>query len=277
MRRARSGAAILGLLLVPAGARAQELAPPSTPINTPAPQPLAPPQPLPPGQLAPPAPMGPNGPTSPSGPTGPAPAPGSTEAELQKAEEEDSGRNFELVYVNADFGGSYINMQQFSQDKLALVKSDSGGIMAGLGAGVRLLVFTLGARARFHHLGAFDLWQLGGEGGFHIPIGRLDPYILVHGGYAFTGSLSDSGDAKVHGFNAGASLGGDYYLSALFSIGIDGTADFLFLQRPPAPLPSNLTADQKAQLQAQPLYANSGSSAGFGLSGSLHFGLHFGF
>jgi hypothetical protein len=236
--------------------------------------------------LAPPPPMGPNGPGQP-GQQQQAP-PGSTEEQLQQAEKEDSGRNFELVYVVADAGGSYISMDSFSSTKLALQKTNNAGAMFGLGAGVRLLIFTLGARARYHS--AFNLWQLNGEFGLHLPAGKFDPYFALHGGYAFTGDLdaqtvSSPTSATVHGFNGGASLGIDYYLSSLFSLGLDGTADFLFLQRPPAPLPatingvptSQIPQAQLDQLKSEPIYQNSGSSVGFGGSLSLHMGFHFGF
>ena len=56
-------------------------------------------------------------------------------------------------------------------------------------AGVRLLFFTLGARARDLQLSGFNLWELDGEAAFHIRIWRIDPYFGVRGGYAFVGSL----------------------------------------------------------------------------------------
>lgn len=243
------------------------------------------------GDIAPPPPIDPNAPGAPN--RGPAPAAEpSTQEQLVTAEKEDSGRNFELVYVNADVGGSYINMQQFSQSQLAIVKSDSAGPMFGLGAGVRLLIFTLGARARLHALSAFSLWTVNGEFGFHLPLKSFDPYLSLHGGYAFVGSLGDAsvkspdpsvpspaGDTSIHGFNAGLGVGMDYYITSLFSVGFEGTGDFLFLKRPKLALPASvslLPAAQQATIANDPLYAQSGNSAGFGVSGSLHAGLHFG-
>ena len=242
------------------------------------------------GDIAPPPPINPNTPGAPNAPSNNGEP--TTKQQLERAENEDNGRNLELVYVNGEAGFSHINMEQFSGSQLALVKSNSSGPMFGLGAGVRLLIFTLGARARLHQLSAFSLWTVNGELGFHIPIARFDPYLSLHGGYAFVGSLdnasvaspdpsvpSPAGDTSVHGFNGGISAGMDYYITSLFSLGVDGTGDFLFLKRPPVGLPasvSSLPAAQQQRIKNDPIYSKSGDSAGFGFSLSLHAGLHFG-
>jgi hypothetical protein len=244
--------------------------------------------------LAPPPPIDPNAPGAPNRPPEPAnTGEPTTVQQLETAEREDSGRNFEIFYVNAEVGGSYINMESFSSSSLQLAKSSSGGPMFGLGGGLRLLIFTVGARARLHQLSAFSLWDLNGELGLHIPIKKVDLYLGLHGGYTFVGTLGDAtiaspnpnvaspaGDTSIHGFDAGLSLGFDYYLSSLFSLGVDGTGDFLFLKRPPVALPASvalLTQAQRDVITKDPLYAKSGDSVGFGISVSLHAGLHFGF
>ncbi len=264
---------VVTLVLLPGLAHAQDMA---------APPPIDP--------RAPGAPNRPN-PNEPTKGSGAALEPTTTQ-QLDDAEKKDSGRNFEIAYLNAEVGGSYINMEQFSSSQLQLVKSSSGGPMFGIGAGVRLLIFTLGARARLHQLSAFSLWNLNGELGLHIPIQKLDLNVGLHGGYAFVGSLSDAsvaspdpntpspaGDTSIHGFNAGMSAGFDYYLSSLFSLGLEGGGDFLFLKRPPVSLPASVTllpADQQAKIKSDPLYAKSGDAAGFGISVAIHAGLHFG-
>ncbi len=233
--------------------------------------------------LAPPPPMDPNA------PNGPPPAQTTQVAEtnrtLDEGEKEDSGRGLEWVWLNAEVGASYINMEQFNSNNLALEKSSSAGPMFGLGAGIRLFVLTFGVRARLHQLSAFNLWEVNGEIGLHVPIKRIDPYISLHGGYAFVGSLSSdslgaassnsAGDVSIHGFDVGLSGGLDYYFTKALSVGLDVTLDALFLKRPPTPLPAGLTTAEQAAIRQQPLYANSGDSAGFGMSGSLHLGVHF--
>ena len=217
----------------------------------------------------------------------------STTQSLDEGEKKDTGRGLEWVWLNAEVGASYINMEQFNSTTFGLTKSSSGGAMFGLGAGIRLFVFTLGVRARLHQLSAFNLWQVDGEAGVHIPLGHFDPYITLHAGYSFVGTFGSdafgtpalpgssapapSPDVSVHGVNAGVSVGFDYYFNHFVSLGIDGTVDALFLSRPPVPLPSGITPAEEMMLppQVQQLYNNSGSSVGFGLAGSAHLGVHF--
>jgi hypothetical protein len=217
-----------------------------------------------------------------------APAPTYTPAPTSSNDSsQDSGLGLEWVYLNADAGFGYTNMSSFSETTLAIQKVSSAGGAFGIGAGVRLLFFTVGARARDLQLSAFNLWELDGEAAFHIRIWRIDPYVGVRGGYAFVGSLnsgsvdvatgSSSSDVAVHGVNLGPMAGIDVYLSSLVSIGFDANAEFLFLKRPPAPLPPGVTAADVAMLptQQQQLYQLSGSSVGFGAVGTAHLGLHF--
>jgi hypothetical protein len=214
----------------------------------------------------------------------------STKQELEKAEQEDSGRNFELIYINGDVALSYINMESFNTDKLALQKTSSLGPMFSLGAGVRFLIFTAGVRAKLHQLSSFNLWQLNAEAAFHLTETKFDPYLGAHVGYSFVGTLKSSsvdlgnatnapdpsGDVSVRGVNAGLDLGFDYYLSSLFSIGFAATGEALFLKRPPVPIPSNVPPAVADQLKNETLYKDSGSSAGLGVFGGLRLGLHIG-
>jgi hypothetical protein len=200
---------------------------------------------------------------------------------------EDSGLGLEWVYLNADAGGAYTNLQSLSDSHLALQQTSSAGGAFGVAAGVRLLFFTLGARARDLQLSDFNLWELDGEAAFHIRIWRIDPYFGVRGGYAFVGSLgsgavslasgSSASDVSVHGINVGPMFGIDVYLSSLVSLGVDANAEFLFLKRPPTPLPSRFTQADVAALpqDQQQLYSLSGSSVGFGAVLTAHLGIHF--
>lgn len=108
-------------------------------------------------------------------------------------EKEDSGLGLEWVYLNAEAGVSYVDMQSFSASSLGLVKTSAGGPSFGVGAGVRLFVLSLGARVREMSLSDIgSLWLLNLEAAFHTRIWRIDPYFGVRGGYNFVGSLSGS-------------------------------------------------------------------------------------
>lgn len=256
---------------------------------------LAPPAPLgggtgtPPGSDGTPAPMNNNPPPSDpnaSNAAGGAGAGGAEPQNLKDAEKEDNGRNFELFWTQAEAGLSYMNLASFSQESLAIEKKSAFGGVFGLGAGVRFLLFTLGARLRMHQLSVFSLWQINGVLGMQIPAGSWDIGFGLHGGYSFVGRISGdafstsapnaSSDVSVRGFNLGLGASLDYYLTPLFSIGAGITGEALFLKRPPVAIPADVPADQRAQLEQSDLYKNSGTSAGIGVAGGLRLGLHLG-
>lgn len=261
------------LLLSTAPAAAQDATPP--------PPALAPPPPLDPN-----VPGDPNAPGQPGTTTTPEQA---TTAKLDEAEREDNGRKFELVWFDAHAGVSYIDMRQFSSSTLQIEKASSAGPMVSIGAGLRLVVFVIGVRAKYNALSAFNMWQLNGEAGFKIPIGKVDFLVGAHGGYSFVGNLGQgtvetnaggtptNNDAvKIRGFNVGLDFALDYYVTDTFSIGGGFFADFLYLTRPPVALPAGITAEQAAVLNNDPLYKESGTSAGLQLGGALRLAVHFG-
>lgn len=266
----RTLGAVLFLCLWPASARAQNQGGTLVPVG---PDPNAPP----PGQVPPPGETqaDPNVPSS------------QTEARLREEEKEDSGLGLEWLWLNAEAGGSYVNLESLSSSNLSLQRTSTStaGPVLGLGVGARLIFLTLGARVRHHFLSEFRLWQFNGEVGFHVRIGRVDPYLAFRGGYVTVGSLSEAtgGSANatavsVRGFNAGSALGFDYYLSKLFSLGLEGSADFMFLKRPPAELPPEVALLPQAEqdrIKNDPLYQASGSSVGLGFGVTAHAGLHF--
>lgn len=246
--------------------------------------------PSPAPNLAPPPPIDPNSPGAPTAdPNAPPPAEQATTKKLDEAEREDSGRNFELIWVDAFVGGANIDMRQFSESTLNIEKASSGGPMVALGAGLRLVILVLGVRAKYNALSAFNMWQLNGELGFKIPIWKLDLLIGAHGGYSFVGNVgegtvatnsgqtpSNADSVKIRGFNVGLDLALDYYITPIFSVGAGFFADGLFLKRPPLDKPAGLTAEQQMQLDNEPLYQQSGTSAGLQLGGALRLGVHFG-
>ncbi len=238
--------------------------------------------------LAPPPPMSPTTPGSPV-------APGSTDQQqvettrkLDEAEQKDSGRNFELFWLDGSIGGSYINMAQFSSESFQIEKTSAGGPAFSVGAGVRFVILVLGARLRHDALSTFNMWQMNAEAGLKIPVSSFDILFGLHGGYSFVGRLGDAGVAtntdtpvstdavSIRGFNAGVDVAFDYYVSPLFSVGAGILGDFLFLNRPAVAKPAGLTPDQAAALQNDPIYQKSGTSAGLQLAGGLRLGLHFG-
>jgi len=260
-----AAAASLAVLVSPATARAQGLEPP------------------PPMQQPPPT-------TNTPGLPGSEP-PNVAPETVNDQESEDSGLGLEWVWLNADAGFGYANMESFSTKSLGMQKTASSGPAFGVGAGVRLLFLTLGLRARDLILDMGNLWEIGAEAAFHIRVWHIDPYFGVRGGYNFVGSLDsstvgtavgNSSGASVHGFNVGPMAGIDVYFSHAFSVGADVDAQFLFISRPAVPVPGGLSVSQAVakvpaqyQAQAQMLYGSSGSSAGLQVTPTIHLGVHF--
>ncbi len=246
--------------------------------------------------LEPPPPMSPSPPAPTDTPAAPAPEPyapapgpyapapgtyssGSTYATRSTDESKDSGLGLEWIWFNADVGADYTSMDSLNSSNLQLQKTSSAGPAFALGAGIRLLFFTVGARVRDLQLTDFSLWEVDGEAAFHIRIDHVDPYFGVRGGYAFVGTLSSdavqngASNLSVHGLNAGLMFGFDYYFNHVLSVGLDGNPEFLFLQRPPVTLPPGVEALLTPQQQTA--YQQSGSSVGFGFAGTAHLGVHF--
>jgi len=246
-------------------------------------QDVAPPPPMAPPPIDPNSPGAPNGDPN-AGPAGEA----ATAQRLDTAEREDSGRQFEIFWMDAQLGGSYINMKQFSEETLGIVNADSGGPMFSLGAGLRFVVLVLGVRAKYNALSAFNMWQLNLEAGVKLPIDKFDIMFGAHGGYSFVGSLGDSALAtssavptstdavSVRGFNAGLDFAVDYYVTPVFSVGGGLFGDFLYLNRPAVAIPDGITDEARAAIANDSLYQKSGTSAGMQIGGGLRLGVHFG-
>ena len=218
-------------------------------------------------QLQPPPPM-PAAPTQPAAGWG-APPQSATQQQLTASESAGSFRRFEWGYVNAEVGGAYVDLgQKF------LYPGPQGGLVVGLGAGLRFLTWTFGLRGRVAPLSAFTLFEANLEAGFHLPLGAWDPYVALHGGYVAAsisaqsppnGSFGQISLPGVSGGDFGGSLGADYYLSALFSLGVDATVDALLLSAPTVFYGSTSPI----------LVAHPQSGTGLAALGSLHAGLHF--
>lgn len=233
-------------------------------------QPEAPPSDLEAGGLRPPDAVDPNQPD----PNQPEQTP---EKELAEADKEDAGRGLEWVWLNAEVGGEHLGLQTFKGDQLVdpeLVETTQTGLVFGAGLGLRLLFFTVGARFRFGKFADWQLWTLGAEGGLRIPMGRLEPYVMLGAGYAALGSFASTApatsEASVKGFNARAGFGVDYYLSNTFSVGGNLSGDLLVLSRSAVANASASTQGNEAML-----YAKDGSSIGAGVTLTAVVGLHF--
>lgn len=232
------------------------------------------------GGLAPPPPM-----------QEPPPAqaqPSTTTQQLEEAKEEDSGRGLEFFYLNVEGGFQQVGLTTFSVNEEELTAgliatSSSGGVVGG-GLGLRLLFLTLGGRARAGFFQDWQLFSVGGELGFHIPIGSLDPHFDLGFGYAglgnVTGALQGAADAvSIRGFYGRVGGGLDIYVTPAISIGANVSWELLGLTRP------GVSADDIREIQStnasnadpatlEKVLAADGTSYGSSLAITGVIGLH---
>jgi hypothetical protein len=213
------------------------------------------------------------------------PAQVQTEARLDESEKKDSGRGLEWIWLNAEVGFEHLGLQTFSAGGLvnpAIVQTTQTGPLYGAGLGVRLVFITLGAKFRIGTFSAYDLWTLNAEAGLRIPLGKLEPYLTLGGGFASLGSFGasnigggvTSANVSITGYDIRGGGGLDYYITPVFSVGAAVTFEVLGLTRPGVNLQS-LQATGNSQGAAGEVYAADGSSLGSAFTGTLVLGLHF--
>ncbi len=196
------------------------------------------------------------------------------EQDLARSDRQDSGRGLEFGWLNGEIGFVAADLTVLGGADFLAPGDGSGGVGAvyGAGLGVRVLYFTLGARFRMTDVGAFAAWALGGEAGFKLPLGNLEPYATLGAGYAGVGGLAVSGSnpgglAGVSGLDLRMGVGADYYFSDYFSLGAQLGGGLLFVSRP---------AQQAADFPMPPddRYLSSASAIGAAFSASFLVGFH---
>lgn len=271
----------------PAGSQAAQ---PGAPPGVPPPQPGAPAnapygQPMEAGGLAPPPPMASTTP----------PPPSTTEQQLEDAKKEDSGRGLSWVWLNVEGGYQHVGLQTFSYSvsggtpsqpvpdvSAGFIPTTANGGVIGPGVGFRLLFLTIGARGRLGFFDNFQLFSLGPELGFHIPLGNLEPHFDFSFGYtamgSFKGAVSGSTDAiSIRGFDARIGGGLDYFVTPVVSLGANVSWEFLGLTRPGVDAATVQRIGKEttlSQAQSDALLAK-GTSYGSALAITGVVGLHF--
>ena len=212
--------------------------------------------------------------------------------QLDQAKQDDSGRGLTWLWIDVNGGFEQLGMQALNGGNqgfvAGFVKTSSSGGVVDAGVGAQLLLFTLLLRGR---IGVFDsgqLYRVGPEVGFHVPLGRVEPHVALGVGYAGMGGLHETvaldsvaaSAFSLRGFYARLDAGIDYYPTPVFSFGADVSAELLGLFRPA------LTADEVQLITAAaglstslaksaPLLLASGTGWGgtFAVTGVA--GLHF--
>jgi len=199
---------------------------------------------------------------------------------LDEAEREDSGRGLEFVWLNGEAGFTYIDLGVLSDKNLTqpgLPSPHRAGLLFGGGLGVRLLFFTAGARFRWAEVtnNWFKHWSLGGEAKVHFPLGSFEPYGGLGFGYSRFWDISsvstlDTSMLPAPNPNDPAGLhvrllgGADYYLTNMFSLGLNVSGELLMLWRAATP-----------GFPATDVNSIDGSSIGAAFAATAVAGLHF--
>lgn len=152
------------------------------------------------------------------------------------------------LWIHGEGGWEAVDLQTFeaNEDELTagFVPTRASSPAAGLGLGLNLLPFTIGARGRVaafrdsssqQTVDGWQLWTFDAELGLRVPL-FLSPYATLAGGYATFGSLSDAvrgmkEGLDVDGANLRVGVGLDIPAGRTLSIGILATAEALFLAR----------------------------------------------
>jgi hypothetical protein len=210
------------------------------------------------------------------------PAVAETEEKLDDAEKKDTGRGLEWFYLNAEIGFEHLGLQTFSANNVVdanLVDTTQTGPLYGAGLGARIVFITVGARFRIATFTNYDLWTLNGEVGLRIPLGKLEPYFSLGGGYASLGSFSGANikggsGVTVGGYDIRAGGGLDYYITPVFSVGAALTFEVVGLTRSGSfqALTGNGSTGGGVEAQVQ---AADGTSVGSAFAGTFVAGLHF--
>src|SRR6185295_7605198 len=133
-------------------------------------------------------------------------------------------RTTEYVYLEAEGGYETLSLSSLTAKDLTPTSTatSGSGAMYGVGAGFRLAFLTLGGRLRGAHLNVGDLRTVDGELGFRINLEKVEPHFTFGAGYAKlagTGSeIAGIPDLDIHGWNARAGVGFDYYADKNFSV-----------------------------------------------------------
>lgn len=292
-RRATSPAIFVGLtsLIVATSASSALAQTPPPAWTAPAPQGAAPPPATPPPAFPPSLQAGgltpPPSTTTTAAPQGG--PPNATQNDLDKAQKEDSKRGLSWAWAGVEGGLSYADLLTFAGKGKdfteGFLPAQSLGGVVGVGAGVRLLFFTVGARGRYGLYDPFHMLTVGGEVGMRFPFGRVEPHFELGGGYAtllhIAGLSKGSSDAiSISGGYGRLSAGVDVFPIPLLSVGVVGSAEFLGLTRP-ALSAGQIQAIQDdpsvsdARKSTAPNLATQGTSFGLAAGATAVIGLHF--
>jgi hypothetical protein len=184
-------------------------------------------------------------------------------------------RGPDFIFVEAETGAEYIGLGTLSVKRdvvpTASRRDDIGGFI-GAAAGVKLVFLSVGPHVRMAHFQDWDIWTLDLDVGFHAPLGKVEPFLRLGGGYARLArafdSVQNNGNLLSQGYHLTLALGADYFVTHNLTLGAKVSGDVLALYR------SGVNLNQQDGVVNDYLKFD-GASAGLGMAGALALGLHF--
>ena len=204
--------------------------------------------------------------------TGDAPA---APKEAPSSEERPSDvRGLDLLFLETETGAAYAGLQTLHVKRDVVPTStrseDIGGFF-GLAGGIKLLFLSIGPHARLGRFQDWDLWTLDLDVGFHAPLGPIEPYFRLGGGYARLSRAFDKvrngGSLRSDGYNVSLALGVDYFVTRHLTVGGKMSGELIGLHR------AGVNLDAQDGLVNDYLKYD-GAALGLALSGGLALGLH---
>jgi hypothetical protein len=199
-----------------------------------------------------------------------------------------------FVWTDVEGGVESLHLTTFNADfdrlLVGFAPSDVTGPTVGLGVGLRFVFLTLGLRGRYATFSTdpssptsgMQLWTLGPEVGFRVPLGRVEPYLAFGGSYATVSGIGNGvggipNGIDVHGFQGRAGFGVDCFVARHLTLGGNFSGGVLALTRPGVSLTDLAAAQQVGTIneaKARILQAN-GSSVGADVTGTVALGVAF--
>ncbi len=206
-----------------------------------------------------------------------APSQGDATASVREApssEQSKDAKGPDLLFLETETGVSYVGLQTLNVERDVIpttTRSEDVGGVFGLMGGLKLLFLSVGPHARFGRFQDWDLWTLNLDVGFHAPLGVVEPYLRLGGGYARLSRAFDKvrngGNLRSDGYNLSLALGADYFVTRYFTIGGRVSGELIGLHR------AGVNLDSQDGLVNDYLKYD-GAALGIAMSGVLSLGLH---
>jgi hypothetical protein len=206
------------------------------------------------------------------------PADGAAAASVNEAPSSDEHakdvKGLDLFFFEAESGAAYVGLQTLNVKRDVVptsTRSEDVGGFFGLLGGVKLLFLSIGPHAKFGRFQDWDLWTLDLDVGFHAPLGAVEPFLRLGGGYTHLSRAFDKvrngGSLRSDGYNLSLALGADYFVTRYLTVGARFSGELIGLHR------AGVNLDTQDGLVNDYLKYD-GAALGLALGGGLALGLH---